>query len=699
MAKENLVSFGDEVSYPYVYLRDAEVREFLASPPIKASYVSLDIETYAKPSFKDHDKGGLLPQLSFIRLIQLFDGRKVYILDLLTLDNGYLMMDPEIVTNLLEFLESKNIIAFNGLFDLSHLNHVFLVHFNRMANINLLCTLVMYRTWMGALIPRPSYRTFSMSEVCEHILEIPLDKSAQKSKWHELELTLEQVEYSALDAIASYFLYVNLLPELESMELDDVYYLYSRASEAVCMMSITGCPFDEKKHEEITEKWRAVVLEEEKNALRLLNARLPQNIKELLVAKVQKKYKEEFMRIVDDYIESINTIGVDALVWMREELEEEEMHEEDIRGRRRALRRVIKNIDELLIKPSSAPKVGKWLEDNLDPEDLEGWTRTEKTNALKTGAEEFEENAHLTMLEPLVVFKKYSKLLGTYGDGMKAHILKGRIYPNYTLGATHTGRMSSYSPNLQNMPRDSEYRRLFTSSSEDHRLLCADFSQIELRIAAYLSGDEAMVDAYESGIDLHTKTGSIMARVPIEEVTKQHRQGAKATNFGLAYGAGATTLKRRSYVEYKIDMSQEEAEDIVRTHRESYPTHRKWQIRQARECGKTLKVTTHRGRIRVLEPEYAYTCSMNTPVQGCAAEIMLDAMAMIVKAIRENNLSARLINVIHDEVVVDTPIEEVPTMKKFIKKSMEDAFSFVFPEATTLGLVEVGEGLNWVDAK
>jgi len=191
------------------------------------------------------------------------------------------------------------------------------------------------------------------------------------------------------------------------------------------------------------------------------------------------------------------------------------------------------------INPASSKQLSDWLQSNLGADVVEGWAKTPE-GQLKTGQEILAQYPDQPLVQPLRNYKEVSKLLSTYGTNYAAHISPktGRIHAHFRLGGTATGRLSCRSPNVQNLPRGKAMRTLF-SAPAGRVLVVADYSQIELRVAALVSGDRNMLDAYAQNKDLHRMTAAAVAGVSFDEVTPGQRQAAKAVNFGLLYGQGA----------------------------------------------------------------------------------------------------------------------------------------------------------------
>jgi len=272
----------------------------------------------------------------------------------------------------------------------------------------------------------------------------------------------------------------------------------------------------------------------------------------------------------------------------------------------------------------------------------------------------------------------------------------GRIHCNYRQMGTETGRLSAASPNLQQVNRGKDFRSKFVAAP-GNVLVVADFSQVELRVAAELSGEERMIAAYKAGRDLHTETAALIAKVPFEEVTKAQRQSAKVANFGLLYGAGPATLQKQAVAQYGMDMEMDEAREIVEGFREAYPTLYEWQQSEGKSTTKAVQTALGRRRFLVGFND-KYTTRINTQVQGTAGDIAKLAIADLWRLICAAPADeAKLIAMVHDEIVLEVKEGEEERWGQLLKQSMEQAGAEV---CKTVPIVaEVSWGKTWADAK
>lgn len=250
-------------------------------------------------------------------------------------------------------------------------------------------------------------------------------------------------------------------------------------------------------------------------------------------------------------------------------------------------------------------------------------------------------------------------------------------------------------PNLQQVPREKEFRSLFIPEN-GWKLVVADFSQIELRVAAELSEEPRMLEAYRDERDLHTETAALITKKSGEEVTKEERTSAKLANFGLLYGAGAATLKKQAIAQYGIDISMKEAQELVKGFRTAYPRLYQWQV-EAGE-GTTRSVFTRYGRRRILVGRNdKFTTRINTQVQGTAGDIAKVAIAKLWQQLRRSRGEARLIAMVHDEIVLEVKEGVVEKWAETLKRAMEEGGAVVCSQVPIVAEVDTGE--TWAEAK
>ncbi len=305
------------------------------------------------------------------------------------------------------------------------------------------------------------------------------------------------------------------------------------------------------------------------------------------------------------------------------------------------------------------------------------------------------------IVELVLLYRQYSKLLSTYCDGLRrAAGPDGRVRTTYNQTETRTGRISSSEPNLQNIPVRTELgreMRRFFRAREGWVLVDADYSQIELRVLAHLSGDREMCDAFINGEDIHTRTASQIFRVPPESVTPLMRSRAKTVNFGIVYGIGAFSLAK------DLHISRKEAEEYINSYMSTFSGVRDFMERSIASARETGAAVTMFGRRRPL-PELAASnrntrafgerVARNTPIQGSAADIIKLAMIRVSERLKSEGLSARLILQVHDELIVEAPEEEADRVAQLLTHEMENACSLSVPLKA-----DAHVGKTWYDAK
>jgi DNA polymerase-1 len=262
-------------------------------------------------------------------------------------------------------------------------------------------------------------------------------------------------------------------------------------------------------------------------------------------------------------------------------------------------------------------------------------------------------------------YRTLAKRTGTYGLEWLRHVEGGRVYPMWRQCSTRSGRMSCSNPNMQQLPRDARYRRCFRAAP-GHVLIKADYSQIELRLAAKIANEERMIEAYQRGEDLHTKTAqAILGKT---EVTKSDRQLAKAINFGLLYGMGAKMFALYARVNYGVDLTEEQAKTYREKFFATYPGLARWHRKQAgKTSGRPVMTWTILGRRRL--DVLQYTEKLNTPVQGSGADGLKAALALCWQR-RSECPSAKLVLAVHDEIVIEVPQADAEQARDWLVRCM-----------------------------
>ena len=307
------------------------------------------------------------------------------------------------------------------------------------------------------------------------------------------------------------------------------------------------------------------------------------------------------------------------------------------------------------------------------------------------------------VIELLMEYRQLSKLKNTYCDGLAAVIdpADGRIHSNFTQTVTVTGRISSTEPNLQNIPVRTalgrELRKMFVADGEDHVLVDADYSQIELRVLAHIADDEHMINAFSRGEDIHAVTAAQVLGIPQSEVTPEQRSWAKAINFGIVYGIGEYSLAK------DLKISVREARQYIANYLENYSGVRSYMEEIKKKAAEDGYVQTLFHRIRYI-PElkasnfnvraFGERVALNTPIQGTAADIIKLAMVRVYKRLLKEQMKTKLILQIHDELILEAPREEAEKAAKILSEEMEHVVDFRVPLTADCHI-----GRSWYDAK
>ena len=356
--------------------------------------------------------------------------------------------------------------------------------------------------------------------------------------------------------------------------------------------------------------------------------------------------------------------------------------------------------DEPMLNVNSARQLGEVLFGKMRITDKPKMTKTKQYSTDEEYLQSFA-GKH-PIVDNILTYRGVKKLLSTYVEALPQLInpVTGRIHTSHNQAVTATGRLSSTNPNLQNIPvRDDMGRRIreaFVPSDSDHVLLSADYSQVELRLMAHLSGDEQLVDAFKQGADIHSATAAKLYHKSIEEVTSDERRKAKTANFGIIYGISAFGLSQR------LDIPRGEAKELIEGYFATYPQVKEYMDRAIAEAKERGYVVTAFGRRRYLHDitsrnavarGVAERNAINAPIQGSAADIMKLAMIEIHRRFKAEGIESKMILQVHDEVVVDTLRSELDRVKQIVQQSMESVASLRVPLISDAGI-----GSNWLEA-
>lgn len=372
---------------------------------------------------------------------------------------------------------------------------------------------------------------------------------------------------------------------------------------------------------------------------------------------------------------------------------------DDFRARLHALEEEVYTLAGHEFTITSPKQVGTVLFEELKISDK---ARKTKTGQYST-SEEVLESLHdkHPIVEKILAHRALKKLLSTYVDALPKLInaRTGRVHTSFNQAVTATGRLSSSNPNLQNIPvRGEDGREIRKAFVPDDgcTFFSADYSQIELRIMAHLSGDEHMIADFNAGHDIHAATAARIFHKPIEEVSRDERRKAKTANFGIIYGISAFGLSER------LSIPRGEAKELIDSYFETYPKVKEYMnacIDRAKERGYILTEFKRRRYLPDINSRnatvrgYAERNAVNAPIQGTAADIIKVAMVAIDRRLREEQLQTKMILQVHDELNFSVPQRELDTVRHLVVEEMERAFSMRVPL-----LAECGDGANWLEA-
>ena len=332
----------------------------------------------------------------------------------------------------------------------------------------------------------------------------------------------------------------------------------------------------------------------------------------------------------------------------------------------------------------------------------------EKPKKTKTGQYSTAEDvlSYLAKDHPIIAdildWRSLQKLQNTYVEALPNEInpKTARVHTVYNQAVAATGRLSSNNPNLQNIPirteRGQQVRKAFIPRDENHVLMAADYSQIELRIIAALSKDEGMLSAFQNNEDIHRATAAKVFNVALEEITREQRSNAKTVNFGIVYGVSAFGLSQQT------NLKRSEAKELIETYYATYPKLRAYmqdQVDFARENGYVATVLGRRRYLKDINSQNAIVRgaaernAVNAPIQGSAADVIKLAMIAIQRRLHTESWKSKMLLQVHDELVFDVPKDEIEPLKEMVKNEMENAFEINVPL-----VVDIGIGNNWLEA-
>ena len=346
-----------------------------------------------------------------------------------------------------------------------------------------------------------------------------------------------------------------------------------------------------------------------------------------------------------------------------------------------------------LDNPSSTKQRQQYLERVLPVELLVDWPTT-PTGQLATDSDTLLVAEHVPMARALATHRRLSSTHANFGPKLRELLIEDHLFPNFKIAGAVTGRFACSSPNIQNIPRDGFKRLLLPPLGKV--FIGGDLSQIELRAAGQISGEEVINQVFREGRDLHRMMAANITGKPEPAITKEERQMAKAVNFGLLYGAGASALQAYAARAYRVTMDLAKAKEVKAIFHETYPTLTEWQrdiVSETNACqyseSKYVQLTRH-------YDQDVYTHAMNFPIQSSAWEVLALAILHLDQSMPK---SVTISHHVHDELVLAAAPDQVDAAARLLEHAFLHGFSTVFPEAPVHGLVEVSRGDTWAALK
>ena len=356
--------------------------------------------------------------------------------------------------------------------------------------------------------------------------------------------------------------------------------------------------------------------------------------------------------------------------------------------------------------PTTAAQKEALLHTFLTESERACWPRTEKSGAARTRRADLTKVAHHLPIMALVKLTRIAKLTETFGPrlALLASEETGRIHAHYRIAGAASGRATCSGPNVQQIPKDARFRARF-KPEPGHVFVVADYSSMELRAAAHISGDVAMREAFENGLDLHKITAARMTGKALDDVTAEERKGAKAVNFGAIYGQGADGLVKSAWANFDIDLSLAEARAWQDAFTAAYPQLVRWRRlhhERCEECGYIVigrDAAAGNGRIwpksRLGRDDSYYTRCCNLPIQGACADASMLALAYVDDRLFDAGIDGGPVAWLHDEIVLEVRDDRAGQAAEILKQAMIDGFIETFPGAPIDGLVEPHAATSW----
>lgn len=598
--------------------------------------VGYDIETTPKPTWKSYEKAGLDPHTTDIRTVQFYTpATECLVIDLWEFP-------------LFRLREDLHYVAHYAIFELMHSRMRFDVKFAGGLEDTILMEQLIYATRAVPHAPDPDDEVpeeeqglakfridgYSLEACLNRHFGISIDKSLQKSDWGAETLSDEQLRYAALDAKAAYVLGLRQIQIIKQENMMEVYKLQREMLHVVADMQITGIAVDWDKHAKLVQRW------------------------ETELAQLNEQCAQLFGQI-------------------------------EVKGRMQP------------VNVNSSLQMAQWLR-LKKPELVSTWPRTAPSKLYPLGNLQFGSKvipdyaAEHPEFGVLLQQKKLQKLVSSFGNSLLKHKnpVTNRIHPQYKLGATSTGRMSCNSPNLQQSPKDPEFRELFVAPV-GNRIVGGDFNQIEVQVQGQLSHDEVILANYAAGDDIYmTLARKIFPKKKITKTSKE-RQVAKQLVLSLGYGMGATKFKLYCK-QAGVIISQEEAETYHRAYHETFTTYSQWcsSVRTSVEING--EAVTKLGKRRKIASDKVYTQAPNLTVQGTAAELLQLCMVKLRAALQP--YQAVIVAAIHDEILIECDAREADSIQPIFEMCARQAFEQLFAHPSK-DILQANIGITWASVK
>jgi len=520
----------------------------------------------------------------------------------------------------------------------------------------------------GRIINNGSGAPNDLGSLIKRTLGVDVDKSLQKADWGG-EITNEMLHYAARDSICLLHIYPVLAKTLQTSKtpkgnfLSDVFKLEMQILRPVASMQWHGFGVD-RQHAEV--------------------------LQDQLIA-VNYARRDALVQALDDALRENNPD--DESKWLPRDPDGSFNLRAKDSGKVRDGTKKYKGFN-----PDSPMQMAQRLSDAgvlLRPNEKGKLTVDQNLMAFVV-LDMRRANEDTTLIEAYLEWKSSATQVKHINTLLEAIGPTDRIHASYRQLGAETGRLSCAGPNLQQVPADRTFRSLFRAE-KGNVLVVADFSQVELRVGAALSGEPNMVNAYREGADLHRQTAALMLNKPPEEITKVERQSAKIANFGLLFGAGPGTLLKQAVSQYGLDWTIDDSTEIVQGFKRAYPTLVKWQYEVGNSESKAIFTRFGRRRMTVSDRSGKYTTRINTEVQGTAGDIAKLAILRLWKYMQVYPNEAILVAAVHDELVLEVRESVAEQWKERLIKAMELAGAQLIDEVPIIAEADIGE--TWADAK